>query len=209
MRACLEKLKPNKSQIFFFLISGIRLKLEEEEAHIKWAGGGWGAGCLLVLVFSNGLFSKTEIHIAGWLPTVQHAGGTVCESTIGLPALVPAGSQCHMPVLWGSSSKQPWKAASGGRGGKASHRDKSGTIQISTIPKDPCVKGFVPRSWHWCKLEEEPLNRLGPGISSTGKCLLCRWSGQLCCCLMVAGKESGSLEGGSSKSLPKEYKERK
>lgn len=44
----------------FFLISGIRLKLEEEEAHIKWAGGGWGAGCLLVLVFSNVYSAKQK-----------------------------------------------------------------------------------------------------------------------------------------------------
>lgn len=80
---------------------------------------GWGAICLFVLVSSNGLFSKTETHIAGWLPTVQCAGGTVCERTIGSPALVPAVSQCHMPVLWRSSSKQPWKVASDGRGGKA------------------------------------------------------------------------------------------
>lgn len=73
---------------------------------------------------------------------------------MGPPALVPAGSQCHVPVLWGSGSKQPQKVASGGRGRKASHGDKSGTVRILTIPKDPRVKGFVPRSWHWCKLEE-------------------------------------------------------
>lgn len=70
---------------------------------------GWGTICLFVLVSSN----------AGWLPTVQCAGGTVCERTIGSPALVPAVSQCHMPVLWRSSSKQRRKVASGGRGGKA------------------------------------------------------------------------------------------
>lgn len=55
-----QKTESKQILAFSFLISGVQLKLEKEEMHIKW-----GYRYLLALASINGLLGKADVHTAG------------------------------------------------------------------------------------------------------------------------------------------------